>query len=120
MTTPALIVLETRDTGESLITYFGISHGHEYEAALQLLNHVQAGAEVWLRNSPDEGHEGCTQLRRGIDGFETAMFGHGWSGKWSAIDEQWIPAVVDDLAKLNRGTHCSQRGSIHRSKSKQT
>jgi hypothetical protein len=113
-----LLIMETRDTGGSLVTYFGIASGLEHEAGDEILEHLRAGAEIWLRNDLDQGGEGCTQFRHGGEGYATAVFGHGWSSEWKPTDERGVVAAVIELAHLNRATHAGDRGSINRPKSR--
>lgn len=116
MAASPLVMMETRDTGGWLVTYFGIATGLEHEAGAQLLEHLRGGAEVWLRNDLDQGGESCTQFRHGTEGYAMAMFGHGWSSEWKGIDERGVLAAVIELARLNRATHAGDRGSINRPK----
>jgi hypothetical protein len=118
MAASTLVMMETRDAGGWLVTYFGITSGLEREAGSQLLEHLRGGAEVWLRNDLDQGGESCTQFRHGEEGYATAVFGHGWSSEWKETDERGVLAAAIGLARLNRATHAGDRGSINRPKAR--
>jgi hypothetical protein len=115
--TPPLILLDTRDTGAAIVTEFGIAPAREREAGARLLDHLRRGAEVWLRNDLDEGGEGCTQFRHGPGGYWTAVFGHGWTGRWKPTDEAGVLTAVAELAELNRAAGAGDRGEIRYPKS---
>jgi hypothetical protein len=115
-TSPPLQMLEHRDTGAAIVTEFAIARGLEREAGLQLFEHIRRGVEVWLRNDLDDGGEGCTQFRYGVGGFQTAVFGHGWSSKWTGTDKNAILSAVVELADHNRGVHGADRGQLIREK----
>jgi hypothetical protein len=116
MTPSLLLVLETRDTGAAIVTEFAIARGLEHEAGLQLFEHIRRGVEVWLRNDLDDGGEGCTLFRYGVGGFQTRVFGHRWTSKWTGTDKNAILSAVVELADVNRGVHEADRGQLIREK----
>lgn len=116
MTFLGITAEDKRDAGKQFITYFGIPAGQEQAAGQDILNSLNEGCEIILKNDLDEGREGCTSLRRLSTGLEARVGGHGWQGEWKPINQEDVLVVVTALAKFNRGGHWSRQGSIARAK----
>jgi hypothetical protein len=113
MTFDGLMVEGRREAGSRLITHFAFRPGQEEAAGRELLACFADGAEVGLRNDPDEGGEGLSTFRCSTSGLVSMINGHGWQSAWKPIDESGFLRAVAGLACHNRGGPFGQ-GSIIR------
>lgn len=114
MTSLGLTFSRVHDTGGAIITGFMILEGQEQPGAESLLQFVDQGYELSLRNDLDEGGEGSTGFRRGAAGYERLIGGHGWQSGWKPVGRQELLSEVAALAAFTRPPHPT--GSLVRRK----